>query len=101
MAGSHVPSTTQEKTTSDRATDGLVDELLAYYIDWRRDAAAVTSAYREWSAASGAEGPLRFAAYMAALDQEQSSADRYALVLKEVERALEFDNSASASAGER
>jgi len=97
MAGSRVPSTTQEQS----ATDGLVDELLAYYIDWRRDAAAVTSAYREWSAASGAEGPLRFAAYMAALDQEQSSADRYAVVLSEVERALEFDNSASASAGER
>jgi len=97
MAGSRVPSTTQEQS----ATDGLVDELLAYYIDWRRDAAAVTTAYREWSAASGAEGPLRFAAYMAALDQEQSSADRYAVVLSEVERALEFENSASASAGER
>jgi len=97
MAGSRVPSTTHEQS----ATDGLVDELLAYYIDWRRDAAAVTTAYREWSAASGAEGPLRFAAYMEALDQEQSSADRYAVVLSEVERALEFETPPPPSAGDR
>jgi hypothetical protein len=97
MASSRIPSTTQERAASPGATDGLVDELLAYYIDWRQDAAAATSAYRQWSAASGAEGPLRFAAYMAALDQEQSSAERYALVLRAVERALEYETAASAS----
>ncbi|MBV8573870.1 MAG: hypothetical protein JOZ58_02365 [Acetobacteraceae bacterium] len=71
------------------AIEGLVDELLAYYIDWRQDAAAVKHAYRQWCATSGADEPLQFAAYMAALDREQSSADRYALVLEEFERALE------------
>ena len=30
------------------AIEGLVDELLAYYIDWRQDAAAVKHAYRQW-----------------------------------------------------
>ena len=30
----------------------LVDEMLAYYIDWRRDAAAVWDAYMAWGNAS-------------------------------------------------
>jgi hypothetical protein len=62
--------------------------MLAYYIDWRQDAAAVADAYSRWCFAPGGEEAPRFAAYMAALDREESSATNYAAVVREVERAL-------------
>ena len=71
-------------------TDGLVDELLGYYIDWRHDAKAAEDACTSGPPAAGEER-LRFSAYMAALDQEESSAAHYALVFREVERAMESD----------
>ncbi|MBV8221533.1 MAG: hypothetical protein JO325_23965 [Solirubrobacterales bacterium] len=77
--------------------EGLLDELLGYYIDWHYDAAAVRTAYSWWSAATGPDEAPRFSAYMAALDQEQASALRYALVLREVERGLEFEASVPGS----
>lgn len=90
-------TSTREHAAPGSAIDGLVDELLAYYVDWRHDAAAVRRAYRHWAAASRAEEAWRFAAYTAALDQEEASAERYALILREVERALEHEGSRSAS----
>ena len=72
-----------------------MDELLGYYIDWRHDAAAAAEAYSVWSTAPGDDEALRFAAYIAALDQEESSALRYALVLREVETAFRHDASMS------
>jgi len=89
MRISGTTSTREHELAPGSAIDGLVDELLAYYIDWRHDAATVRDAYGEWSAESGAQAGLRFAVYMAALDQEQASAERYALLLKKVERAVE------------
>ena len=91
MRISGTTSTREHEAAPGSAIDGLVDELLAYYIDWRQDAAAVKRAYGQWTAASGAEEALRFAACMAALDQEEASAQRYALVLREVERAVECE----------
>jgi hypothetical protein len=91
MGISGTTSTRDHEVAPGSAIDGLVDELLACYIDWRHDAATVRDAYREWSAESGAQSPLRFAAYMAALDQEQASAERYALLLGKVERAAESE----------
>jgi hypothetical protein len=67
---------------------GLIDELQAYYIDWRHEAAAVGQAYRRWSEARPADAPWRFSAYLAALDREESAAVTYAQVLAEVERAV-------------
>ena len=69
--------------------------MLGYYIDWRHDAAAAEDAYRLWSIAPTDEEALRYAAYVAALDQEESSAIRYALVFREVERAMQCDASVS------
>ena len=89
MTISGTTSTREHALAPGSPIGGLVDELLAYYIDWRHDAATVRDAYSEWSAESGAQARLRFAAYMAALDQEQASAERYALLLNKVERAVE------------
>lgn len=75
-------------------TDGLVDELLAHYIDWRQHAALAADAYRNWSdATAGEEGALRFSAYVAALDLEEAGATAYARVAAEVGRALQCDQS--------
>lgn len=95
MAIFRVPSQDMRTSASKSMADGLVDELLSYYIDWRRDARAVNDAYRLWSIAPAGEEALGFFAYVAALDQEESSAARYAVVLREVERALQPDASVS------
>ena len=95
MAVSRIPSKGECSGAPSSLTDGLVDELLGYYIDWRHDAAAAAEAYSVWSTAPGDDEALRFAAYIAALDQEESSALRYALVLREVETAFRHDASMS------
>jgi hypothetical protein len=47
-----------------------VDELLARYVEWREDAAAVAVAHRRWRSAPVGERAMAFAAYSAAVDQE-------------------------------
>jgi hypothetical protein len=74
--------------TADMAED-LADEMLACYLEWRRDAASVRDAYKEWTGGSTAEAAARFSAYLVALEREESSASRYALVLADAEGAAE------------
>jgi hypothetical protein len=69
--------------------EGLVDDMLAHYLEWRLHAGAVAEAYRQWSSASRAERASRFSAYIAALDQEGAVAMSYAAAVKAVERQLE------------
>jgi hypothetical protein len=66
----------------------LVDAVLDGYVEWREDAASVADAYTRWSSAPRAENAVRFAAYTAALDQEQSAASAYAQSISELERWL-------------
>jgi hypothetical protein len=77
-----------ELRRADEAAAGLVDEMIAGYIDWREGAAAARDAYTRWCNAPAGETDWRFSAYTAALDQEESAADRYALVLEHVQRSL-------------
>jgi len=88
MRISGTTSTGERELAPGSVIDVLVDDLLASYIDWRHDAATVRDAYSEWSAEYGAGAGFRFAAYTAALDQEQASAERYARFLSTVERAV-------------
>jgi hypothetical protein len=62
--------------------------MLASYVEWREDTAAAAEAYRRWSSAPPGEAAWRYSAYMAALEQEESSATRYAGALSDVERWL-------------
>jgi hypothetical protein len=64
------------------------DGMLARYVDWREDTAAVADAYRRWSDAAGQDTGPRFSAYLAALDQEESSAASYADAVAHLERLL-------------
>ena len=65
-----------------------VDKMLACYVDWREDAAAVTDAYRRWSHSPAAEETMWFSAYLAAFEQEEAAAQGYALAVAELERSL-------------
>jgi len=56
----------------------LVDELISLYCNWRTQCAEVTAAYRRCSSAEPTERALAFAAYLAALDREESAARDYA-----------------------
>lgn len=66
----------------------LVDHMIAMCSQWRRSAEAVTDAYERWCATPVAEGTIRFAAYLAALDQEQAAAGMYAESITKLEHWL-------------
>ncbi|MGH3261413.1 MAG: hypothetical protein ACRDNS_05390 [Trebonia sp.] len=70
----------------------LVDDALAAYLDWRREACAVADAYHRCVNAPPAEQAGRFAAHTAALDQEQASATAYAHSIATLERWLSSTN---------
>jgi hypothetical protein len=71
----------------------MLDDLLDGYVDWRESARAVADAYVRWSFAYGPERALRFAAYTATLDQEQTTAAAYAEAVTDVERWLQRSDS--------
>ena len=74
--------------TSSRISE-MVDEMLAAYVDWRETAAVAEVAYRRWSQSPAGERELRFATFVAALDQEESAAASYAGIVGGVARVLE------------
>jgi hypothetical protein len=81
--------------TGDASSTRLVDEMLSRYVSWREHAAAVADAYRQWAAAPADEEADGFSAYLAALDLEESSANRYAVLVADVERSLTRDRGQS------
>ena len=89
MATSQAPPNPGGDRASGIVPDALVDELLAYYIDWRYEEGNVADAYTCWSSAPAGETELLFSVYMAALDQEEAAAGRYAHVAAKVKRASE------------
>jgi hypothetical protein len=66
----------------------LVDDLLVSYAEWRDGCDAVADAYERWSIAARSESDLRFAAFTAALDQEQTAASAYAEAGRNLKRFL-------------
>lgn len=66
----------------------LVDDLIAYYVDWRDSAAAVSEAYQRWIGATKAERAGRFSAYGAALDHEEAAAATYSQAADDLSRWL-------------
>jgi hypothetical protein len=49
-------------------------EVIERYVHWREACSVVRDAYDEWAGASAVDRPLSFAAYRAALDQEEAAA---------------------------
>jgi hypothetical protein len=59
----------------------LIDAAVDSYVDWREESAAVRRAYRRWAGAAPGDRSGAFAAYLAALDQEERAGARYAQVI--------------------
>ena len=78
MAMSHKAPTGRRVGSQSVVATGLVDDVLASYIEWRRGADLVASAYRQWADARVGEREARFWVYTAALDQEEAAANTYA-----------------------
>ena len=68
--------------------DQLVDIALDCYIDWREQSAAAREAYETWFRAPAARLSLAFAAYEAALEQEEYTATAYAGAIEALELML-------------
>jgi hypothetical protein len=64
-----------------------IAEAVERYADWRDACGKVTRAYEHWSSAPAREGVVAFAAYCAALDQEESAAALYGAVLNQTSAA--------------
>ena len=67
------------------SADSRVYEMLSRYVDWHEDALAVADAYGRWSSAPEGQKSWRFSAYMAALEQEESSATSYGTAVAELQ----------------
>jgi hypothetical protein len=65
----------QTETALERS---VVDHLLECYVAWREECRAVRLAYDQWTQATARDSDLLYAAYRAALDQEEESARVYA-----------------------
>jgi hypothetical protein len=66
----------------------LVDRVLDTYVEWREATYAVADTYGRWRVAPKGEEVPRFAAYMAALDQEETAAAVYAQSIDVLGRRL-------------
>jgi hypothetical protein len=75
------------RSTLTTATDDLIDEVFACYVEWLDQVAVVEEAYRRWSTAASSDRGDAFGAYTAALDQEQAAAETY-IVFAEALRTL-------------
>jgi len=59
----------------------LIDAAVDSYVGWLEESAAVRRAYRRWAGAARTDRRGAFAAYVAALDQEERAGTRYAHVI--------------------
>lgn len=55
----------------------LVDAVMDRYVAWREESVRVDTAYANWRGAPSGDRPLLFAAYLAALDREETAATDY------------------------
>jgi hypothetical protein len=89
MANARIRSTGKGSEVLVGPPSRLVDDMLDRFVEWREDAAAVADAYRRWSDAPARDEAWRFGAYIAALDQEESAAQSYAVVVADLDRWLQ------------
>ena len=68
-------------------SDQAIDRMIELYCDWREASADVRAAYAGYSQSQPSDRALAFAAYGAALDQEQSASEAYAIHIVHMARA--------------
>ena len=55
----------------------VLEDVMDAYVDWRDQSRSVWTAYHHWTTAPREEAGLRFAAYVAELDQEHRACEVY------------------------
>jgi hypothetical protein len=81
-----------QRHANDRAVrEHPVDMAFQRYVEWRELSAAVGKAYETWSNGPSAEGAMSFAAYGAALDQEECAASLYGSIIDELQRLIDAE----------
>src|SRR5271157_3438007 len=65
-----------------------MDTAFDAYLEWRERSDTVHVAYSTWTAAAPDEVASAFRAYLVALDQEESAANRYEGLVKEVRNII-------------
>ncbi len=88
MPTPEIPHISRHNNIFGELTAGLADDVLAYYMAWRTDAAAVAAAYHVWRGAPAAQESAHFDAYIAALDKEEAAAARYAMAVENLDRSI-------------
>jgi hypothetical protein len=63
----------------------LVDRLIELYCDWRTDCWDVRAAYDRFLEAPAPDRAVAFAAYTAALDQEEAACEAYAAQIQAIQ----------------
>jgi hypothetical protein len=60
----------------------LIDTMMDIYCEWRTECKEVQAAYERLSHAEPSDRPAAYAAYMAALDREESACGAYAAFIR-------------------
>jgi hypothetical protein len=81
-----------QRQANDRAVrEHLFDMAFERYVEWRELSAAVGKAYETWSNGTSADGAMSFAAYGAALDQEECAARLYGSIIDQLRRLIDAE----------
>jgi hypothetical protein len=62
----------------------LIDMMMDLYCEWRTECKEVEAAYRRLSSAGASDRTAAFAAYMAALDREESACRDYEAHIRQI-----------------
>ena len=65
-------------STTSVCLDWMVEDAVLAYLDWREASMGVWHAYAGWENAAAEDKVWAFAAYLAAIDQEEAAANAYA-----------------------
>jgi len=68
-----------------------LDAVVAAYVAWQRECAAVRAAYGTWKRAAKADASAAFASYRLALDREERAARDYACLIPRVRHRPDLD----------
>ena len=71
--------------TRARRQRAQVEAMVAAYLSWQLESAAVRATYRHWKPACKSDAYLAFAAYRQALDREEQAANAYARLIPRFE----------------
>lgn len=91
----------EPQDTTTETVEGVDDQAIEPYAEWREACAAADDAYCEWLSASGDELPKAFAAYRAALAREASVAVRHGAVIDRLRPDVPSDPPLATDGGDR